>query len=161
MQQVTSNWKIFLNSTSNLGLKRRLGITQWREFSEDMTQVLTFLFDVCCTRSYSRVWRTSRRVPATRGQLRIFNLQRFVYLSLRGSADSTAFIVADICQDIHLIVNYCQDIQLIIWSGHWIKYLVRTLRERRARVSLQESLPLPPSRFSSIDNFAVFTNRIK
>ena len=39
----------------NLGLKRRLGITQWREFSEDMTQVVTFLFDVCCTRSYSRV----------------------------------------------------------------------------------------------------------
>ena len=32
-----------LNSTENLGLKRRLGITQWREFSEDMTQVVTFL----------------------------------------------------------------------------------------------------------------------
>jgi len=29
-----------LNSTENLGLKRRLGITQWREFSEDMTQGL-------------------------------------------------------------------------------------------------------------------------
>ena len=42
-QQAKFNWKFLRNSTENLGLKRRLGITQWREFSEDMTQVVNIL----------------------------------------------------------------------------------------------------------------------
>ena len=61
----------------NSGLKRRLGITQWREFSEDMTQVVNIL-TLCVLRSFSRVWRTYKRVLATREQLRIFNLQRYL-----------------------------------------------------------------------------------
>ena len=76
-QQATFNWKFLRNSTENSGLKRRLGITQWREFSEDMTQVVNIL-TLCFLRSFSRVWRTYKRVLATREQLRIFNLQRYL-----------------------------------------------------------------------------------
>ena len=105
------------------GLKRRLGITQWREFSEDMTQGLKNLQE---SATYKRTAE---------------NLQ-FAKVLFHEFWENTIF----------------KPLTLKVWS---IAQICRTLRERRAQESSQESPPLPPSRLISIRLIALLYLQIR